>query len=90
MTDGDLWHTNLVKWRSRRGTLELDLIFMPFYQACYQHLSSRQKLMHQWFLLQKDRDLQSWFLFRNNLEELTSEQKRWIDVVLSCEVFLDD
>ena len=89
MIDDDLWHPNLVQWRSRRGTLELDLIFMPFYQSCYQQLSSRQRLMHQWFLLQKEQYLQSWFLFRNKVEQLTPEQRDWIDVVLSCNVPLD-
>ena len=85
MTDG-LWHANLVQWRSRRGTLELDLSFMPFYQSCYGQLSFRQKLMHQWFLLQKDTDLQSWFLFRSNTDALTAEQKDWIEAVLSCQI----
>ena len=89
MIDDELWHPNLVRWRSRRGTLELDLVFMPFYERCYLQLSPRQKLIHQWFLLQKEQDLQSWFLFRNNVEELTVEQKDWIDVVLSCRVPLD-
>ena len=77
----EIWHANLVKWRSRRGLLELDLIFIPFYEFCYHNLNDGQKQLHQWFLIQNDTDLQSWFLFRKNLDQLTFHQCKWIDVV---------
>ncbi len=31
-------------WRSRRGMLELDLLFRPFAEACFEQLSCEQKL----------------------------------------------
>lgn len=79
-----LWHVNLTQWRSRRGLLELDLIFVPFFEKHYHDLTITEKQQHQWFLMQKDTDLQSWFVLRSGLESLSAQQKNWVNTVLNA------
>ncbi|MYF02383.1 MAG: succinate dehydrogenase assembly factor 2 family protein [Gammaproteobacteria bacterium] len=40
-------------WRSRRGMLELDLLFRPFAEACFEKLSGESQLV---FVELLDRD----------------------------------
>ena len=51
-------------WHSRRGMLELDLVLVPFFEACYVGLSEQDKLRYQQLLACEDQDLFRWFLGR--------------------------
>lgn len=69
------WSAAEVRWRSRRGLLELDLILMPYGNACYHDLSFSSKKIYQWLLKQSDMDLQKWLLWRQDLDSLSEEQR---------------
>lgn len=79
-----LWPNNVVKWRSRRGILELDYILMPFFSRYYCSVSDDERLTHQWLLSQTDTDLQNWLVRRQPVASLTLEQQTWIRYVLGC------
>jgi len=52
---------NRVRWRSRRGMLELDLLLIPFFDEMYASLSKRQQHTFVQLLEQDDPDLLAWF-----------------------------
>ena len=76
-----LWPRNVVRWRSRRGILELDLILMPFFNAYYHHLTPDQRHLHQWLLSQADADLQKWIFRKDRDPDLDPLHLSWIDFV---------
>ncbi len=51
-----------LRWASRRGMLELDLILGPFLEGGYAGLDSNNKLRYQKLLECEDQDLFNWFL----------------------------
>ncbi len=52
---------NRLRWRSRRGVLELDLLLLPFFDEVYRELGNDQQLLFQRLLEQDDPDLWLWF-----------------------------
>ncbi|MDA9050352.1 succinate dehydrogenase assembly factor 2 [Pseudomonadales bacterium] len=52
---------NRMRWRCRRGLLELDLLLGPFFEAMYLTLEADQQLSFQLLLEQEDPDLLEWF-----------------------------
>lgn len=52
---------NRLRWRSRRGMLELDLLLLPFFDEVYRDLEPAQQLIFQRLLEQDDPDLWLWF-----------------------------
>lgn len=60
---------NRVKWASRRGMLELDLILQPFVENIYPALEATEQLLYQQLLKEQDNDLFSWFLSRQKPED---------------------
>lgn len=52
---------NRLRWRSRRGMLELDLMLLPFFDEEYRGLPPDQQLTFQRLLEQDDPDLWLWF-----------------------------
>ena len=55
---------NRLKWASRRGMLELDLILQPFVEKVYPNLNSELQNDFADLLLCEDQDLFSWLLSR--------------------------
>ena len=55
---------NRMRWASRRGMLELDLVLEPFVAARYVHLDASERKVFQQLMLCEDQDLFSWFLRR--------------------------
>ena len=51
---------NQLKWQSRRGMLELDLIFNSFLESQYETLSSLQKQSFKRLLDEVDPDIYAW------------------------------
>ena len=47
---------NRMRWRCRRGLLELDLLLGPFFEAMYLTLDADQQLSFQRLLEQEDPD----------------------------------
>ena len=52
---------NRLRWRSRRGMLELDLLLLPFFDEVYRDLEEDQQLVFQRLLEQEDPELWVWF-----------------------------
>lgn len=51
-----------IRWRSRRGMLELDLILLPFVDEHFSKLSAQQKAQYQQLLTQPDPDIYNWLM----------------------------
>ena len=55
-----------LSWASRRGMLELDLMFLPFLEKVYPQLTIEDQ-MRYWKLLEfEDQDLWNWVIDRKN------------------------
>ncbi len=65
---------NRMRWATRRGMLELDLVLGPFVTGCYPGLDARDRERFQQLMICEDQDLFSWFLGRGQPqdEELVS------------------
>jgi antitoxin CptB len=59
--DQDITYQRL-KWHSRRGMLELDVLLVPFVEQVYPNLSAEDKLRYQKLLNCEDPDLFQWFM----------------------------
>ena len=55
---------NRVRWASRRGMLELDLILGPFVEENYDALNADQQRLFHALLECEDQDLFGWFMKR--------------------------
>ena len=60
---------NRVKWASRRGMLELDLILQPFVETVYPGLEKADQLLYQQLLEEQDNDLFRWLLSSQSPED---------------------
>jgi antitoxin CptB len=52
---------NRMRWRSRRGMLELDLLLQPFFDEVFRDLPYENQLTFVKLLEQDDPDLLMWF-----------------------------
>lgn len=59
-----------VRWHSRRGMLELDLVLMPFAEQVYPGLDNVDKLRYRALLECEDTDLLAWIVHREPVSEL--------------------
>jgi len=53
-----------IRWASRRGMLELDLILVPFFDSCFLELSEGDQQRYIELLEGEDTDLFDWMLGR--------------------------
>jgi antitoxin CptB len=60
---------NRMRWASRRGMLELDLVLEPFVVARYASLGERDRLRFQQLMSCEDQDLFAWFMQRERPED---------------------
>jgi len=60
---------NRMRWASRRGMLELDLVLQPFVTACYADLDECDRRRFQQLMVCEDQDLFAWFLRRQRPED---------------------
>ena len=70
-----------LKWRSRRGMLELDLLLMPFFDEVYKDLSEQDQLAYARLLEQDDPDLLDWLSRQSSPED--DDLKRLITMILA-------
>lgn len=70
---------NRLRWGSRRGMLELDLILMPFVDNVYPTLASADQLLFEQLLECEDQDMFAWFLHRQEPE--TAELQRIVQII---------
>lgn len=59
--------TNRMRWASRRGLLELDLLLGPFMDACFAELEPSLKDDYQQLMGHEDQDILNWILGRETL-----------------------
>ena len=52
---------NRLRWRSRRGMLELDLLLLPFFDEVFAELEAHEQQAFIKLLEQDDPDLWDWF-----------------------------
>lgn len=51
-----------VRWHSRRGMLELDVLLLPFAEQVYSTLSAADQAIYRRLLECEDPDLFTWFM----------------------------
>lgn len=51
-----------IRWATRRGMLELDLLFAPYVENCYFNAPDDEKTIFVELLKSEDQDLFGWFL----------------------------
>ena len=51
-----------LRWACRRGMLELDVLFMPFVEEAYEHLSTSRQMVFERLLACQDPELFAWFM----------------------------
>ena len=52
---------NRLRWRSRRGMAELDVLFVPFFEEAFDALSNDMKRVYARMLDEEDPELWGWF-----------------------------
>lgn len=70
-----------LRWASRRGMLELDLILGPFLENVYSSLEETDQKLYQELLQCEDQELFNWFL--NKEEPADSGHARIVKIVLN-------
>ena len=60
---------NRLRWRCRRGMLELDLLLLPFFDEVYRELSAERQQAFILLLEQEDPDLLQWFSRKSEPED---------------------
>lgn len=72
---------NRLRWASRRGMLELDLVLLPFLENHYPSLNADDQVLFQHLLESEDQDLFSWFLRKGEPED--PDIRRIVQIILS-------
>ena len=74
---------NRLRWRSRRGMLELDLLLLPFFDEVFAELESDEQQAFIKLLEQEDPNLWDWFSRKSKPDdpELTALVERILDRV---------
>ncbi len=70
-----------IKWACRRGMLELDVILMPFFEACFDTLSVEEKGDFITLLEADDPDLFAWLMGYVRCQDPTLS--RMVDKIVS-------
>ena len=69
---------NRIRWRSRRGMAELDILFIPFFEEVFPFLSETRQNAFVRMLTEEDPELWEWFS-----ERAMPEDPEYLDLVLS-------
>lgn len=72
---------NRVRWHSRRGMLELDVLLLPFAEEAFDGLNAEDQALYVRLLECEDPDLFAWFMEHQEPED--AEFKRMIGMVLA-------
>ena len=60
---------NRLRWRSRRGMLELDLLLVPFFDEKFEALTGEEQQNFAKLLEQDDPELIEWFARRERAQD---------------------
>lgn len=58
----ELSEQSKIRWRCRRGMLELDLFLIPFFDRCFQNLSKEEQTTFIQMLKEPDPNLFNWLM----------------------------
>jgi len=72
---------NRLRWATRRGMLELDLVLSPFLENHYDHISTEEQALFHDLLDEQDQDMFNWFIHRHVPEDV--KIKQIVDLVRS-------
>jgi len=72
---------NRLRWATRRGMLELDLILSPFLEEHFDDLEDSDKALFEQLLEEQDQDMFNWFIHRMEPEE--AHLKKIVDIIRS-------
>ena len=78
LSESDL---NRLRWRSRRGMLELDLLLLPYFDEVFRDLPEARQLAFMRLLEQDDPDLQRWFSRKDRSDD--EELAELVDEILA-------
>ena len=67
---------NRIRWRSRRGMAELDILFLPFFDEVFPFLSETRQNTFVRLLTEEDPELWEWFS-----ERATPQDPAYLDLV---------
>jgi len=71
-----------MRWASRRGMLELDLVLAPFVDQVFPDLCEADQLCYRRLMECEDQQLFGWFLGRDIPED--ADLARIVDRILAC------
>lgn len=71
---------NRVRWHSRRGMLELDVLLLPYAEQAYGTLNEEDKALYRRLLACEDPDLFAWFMEHKVSDD--AELMRMVQMVL--------
>lgn len=71
-----------MRWASRRGMLELDLVLEPFVDKVFPELSSDDQQCYRRLMECQDQQLFGWFLGRDKPED--PDLERIVRQILAC------
>ncbi|MDH4573529.1 succinate dehydrogenase assembly factor 2 [Salinicola acroporae] len=80
MSDNEDVTRRRLYWHSRRGMWELDLLLMPFLEACYDHLTPADQVLYRELLANEDQDLFTWLMRREWPEN--AELRRLVKMIV--------
>ncbi|MEJ6669572.1 MAG: succinate dehydrogenase assembly factor 2 [Pseudomonadales bacterium] len=60
---------NRIRWRSRRGMAELDILFIPFFEEVFTFLSEARQDTFVRLLTEEDPELWEWFSERSKPQD---------------------
>ena len=60
---------NRIRWRSRRGMAELDILFIPFFEEVFTFLSEARQDTFVRLLTEEDPELCEWFSERSKPQD---------------------
>lgn len=58
-----------LRWHSRRGMWELDMMLMPFFDNCFEQLDDQGQRDYQRLLSSEDQDLFLWLMKRQPCDD---------------------
>jgi antitoxin CptB len=70
-----------IRWACRRGMLELDVLLMPFFDACFDDFSSKERTIFVRFLDSDDPDLFKWLMRHGQSDDV--ELAQMVDKILA-------
>lgn len=72
---------NRLRWHSRRGMLELDVLLIPFLEQAYRDLPAEDQARYHKLITCEDADMFEWFMQRSSPED--PDLQRIVAIILS-------